>query len=71
MSQECVWERPEIALGALQDTPERPQGAPERFGSELESTLVLQMMIFDVLGENFEGFMYELSFQPALHKRHQ
>ena len=71
MSQECARDRSETALGALQDTPERPKGAPERFGSELESILVLRMMILDVLGEHFEGFMYELSSQPALHKRHQ
>ena len=66
-SREC----PETTLGALQDTPECPKGAPERFGSELESILMLRMMILDVLGVHFEGFMYELSSQPALHKRHQ
>ena len=73
-SRECLetaWERPETALGALRNMPERLKGAPERFGSELESILVLRMMILDVLGEHFEGFMYELSSQPALHKRHQ
>ena len=62
---------PRMRPGTSKDTPERPKGAPERFDSELEPILVLQMMILDVLGGHFEGFMYELSLQPALHKRHQ
>ena len=55
-SRECLetaWERPETLLGALQNTPKRPKGAPERFGSEWGSILVLRMMIFDVFGGAF------------------
>ena len=69
-SQECLetaWERSKTVLKALQDTPEQPKGAPERFGSELESILVLWMMIFDVFGGHFEGFMHELSNEFSLH----